>query len=682
MEPEDGSNEGSLGARLRVARARRFVGRTAERALFASALKSGSPVGVIWVCGAGGIGKSALLDQFADDASAAGRPVFRADGRDVLCSPEAFEAAVSGAVDVKGAVVLADTFEQCGELEHWLRRDYAAGLPGDAVLVVASRQPPELEWRSAAWSEVLRVISLRDLPAADAVALLQARGVLAEMQSPLLAFAGGHPLALSLAAEVARLDQLTTACWTPGSDVLRRLISELVGAVPSAAHQHALQVCAHAYETTEELLRAVLGPGQDAGTLFNWLCDQPFIEFGAGGVFPHDVIRDALDTDLRWRDPEGYEAMHRAIRHHLINRAQGAPSPLVLPTLQALSFLHRHGGVMPDFVTWQRPQEIYEDTLSAADSAVVLAMTAATEGEESAQVVSFWLSRQPTAFRIYRTSDSGQTVGFMAWLRLAEPAAAEARADPVVAAAWEHSRSARPIRSGEHLAIARFAINTIAYQRPCQVTDLIQMRILSEWLRADRIAWSYIVLAEPEFWRPQMDYLGQHLIPARPSVGSHEYGLYCHDWREVPVERWLDRHVHQELFGPRSQSPSPPADLSVLGREEFDAAVRAALRSWRRPDQFAANPLTRARLAVEPGGEPGVMLRQALTEAAAALAIDPRTEHLHRVIDAAFFRGTPTQEAAAERLSLPLSTYRRHLARGLEEICDVLWSRELYGRPQ
>ena len=40
----------------------------------------------------------------------------------------------------------------------------------------------------------------------------------------------------------------------------------------------------------------------------------------------------------------------------------------------------------------------------------------------------------------------------------------------------------------------------------------------------------------------------------------------------------------------------------------------------------------------------------------------------------------PTQEAAAELLGLPFSTYRGHLTRGLERVTDLLWERELYGR--
>jgi hypothetical protein len=44
-------------------------------------------------------------------------------------------------------------------------------------------------------------------------------------------------------------------------------------------------------------------------------------------------------------------------------------------------------------------------------------------------------------------------------------------------------------------------------------------------------------------------------------------------------------------------------------------------------------------------------------------------------------RPAATQEAAAELLGLPFSTYRGHLTRGVERVCDRLWQRELYGQP-
>ena len=68
----------TLEARIRAARAREFVGRTAEQALFRSSLEkdpAGPTFTVLWVHGPGGIGKSALLERFAEDAQAVDRPV-------------------------------------------------------------------------------------------------------------------------------------------------------------------------------------------------------------------------------------------------------------------------------------------------------------------------------------------------------------------------------------------------------------------------------------------------------------------------------------------------------------------------------------------------------------------------------------------------------------------------------
>jgi hypothetical protein len=47
------------------------------------------------------------------------------------------------------------------------------------------------------------------------------------------------------------------------------------------------------------------------------------------------------------------------------------------------------------------------------------------------------------------------------------------------------------------------------------------------------------------------------------------------------------------------------------------------------------------------------------------------------VLQRTFVRAAPTQEAAAEVLGLPFSTYRRHLARALEQVTDLLWAVEI-----
>lgn len=679
------SGEGpTLGTRLLAARTRGFVGRVAERELFAAMLAGTDPGAVLWVHGPGGIGKSALLDRLADDARAAGRAVVRLGGRTVDGSASEALGAVPFEAGTPGPVVMIDAFGQDhpapGDAEELLRRVFAPALPVDALLVVASRRPPGPTWRTdPGWADLLRVIALGGLPPEDAAALLDVRETPPELRERVIAFAGGHPLGLALGARSTGRDTSPPGNWVPDHDIVAALLAELVGTVPSAAHRRVLEIAAHVQGTTEELLRSVLGGDDEPGALFDWLREQPYTGAGPAGLFPDELVRQVVDADFRWRDPEAYEAVHRRIRGYLLERARTARGAPAQRMLEALIHLHRHGGVMPDYVTWRGRREVYEDGLRPEDHAAVVAMAEHAEGEASARIAAFWLSRQPTAFRVYRRVGTGEAVAFLAWLRLTAPVDEESEADPVVAAAWRHSRSAGPIRAGEHLALARFIVHPEAYQRPSSVQDLMQTTILSEWLRATRLAWSYLVVADWKFWQQQMDYLDQQAVEGEVTVGDRPFRLYGHDWRAVPVEPWLDRHLEEELFDARVSPAGAAADLVVLSRAEFDAAVRDALHSWRRPDRIAANPLTRGRLTAGLGADPAEALRQLLAEAVEALAQDPRTEHLCRAVSTTFFRGVPTQEAAAERLGLPLSTFRRHLARGLEEVSGVLWNKEVYG---
>ena len=119
----------------------------------------------------------------------------------------------------------------------------------------------------------------------------------------------------------------------------------------------------------------------------------------------------------------------------------------------------------------------------------------------------------------------------------------------------------------------------------------------------------------------------------------------------------------------------------MLSEPEFQAGVRNALRCVRRPAELAGNPLCRSRLVadVDGHGRPAEALAGLLVAATDTLAADPREAKLHRAVATTFFRGVPTQEAAAERLGLPFSTYRRHLTAGVDRLTAWLWERELHG---
>ncbi|MEU4690447.1 AAA family ATPase [Actinoplanes sp. NPDC023714] len=154
----------------------------------------------------------------------------------------------------------------------------------------------------------------------------------------------------------------------------------------------------------------------------------------------------------------------------------------------------------------------------------------------------------------------------------------------------------------------------------------------------------------------------------------------------VRLRPYLRRAVRTELGWRDPAGETAVRDLvgrlgagEPLTRPAFDAAVRAALREYRRPDLLAGNPLVHGRMVLTAAGhaDPAQALRAVLREAADAMGQDPREAKAHRALVATYMSTAPTQDAAAQRLGLPFSTYRRHLTRGVQVLADLLWRREL-----
>jgi hypothetical protein len=146
--------------------------------------------------------------------------------------------------------------------------------------------------------------------------MLSLRGVPAEQRAAILDLGGGHPLALSLAAEAVLGGGTTADAFQTRRAVVDALLAQVVGELPSELHRLALQVCAQAYAATEELLAAVLPAARPPG-LLDWLRGLPYVDAAEHTLYVHDVIREALEFDLRWRDPVGHTALDQRISSYL-----------------------------------------------------------------------------------------------------------------------------------------------------------------------------------------------------------------------------------------------------------------------------------------------------------------------------------------------------------------------------
>ncbi|MDN5859422.1 MAG: hypothetical protein L0H84_12440, partial [Pseudonocardia sp.] len=551
---------------------------------------------------------------------------------------------------------------------------------------IAGRAPPGARWvADPAWREMMRTVSLRNLPPEDARTYLTAEAVPAPLHGRLLQLSHGHPLTLALLVDAVRRRGGTLPdSLAEVPDLVRALLEHVVDEAPSPRHREALEACAHLRFTTEGLLRAVQ-PGDDTAELFGWLRTLSFVEEGPRGLFPHDLARDVLDADLRWRDPDGYADLHRRVRGHLIGRVpraaeardrqrRVADAMFVARTHPAMSAYFAHPGTGPEHV----------DRAAEADRAEIVAMTRHHQGPEQARLVGYWLQHQPDAFRVFRGAD-GEMLGYGGRLALHAATDADLRTDPGARAMWDYAQRHTPPRPGEQVRAWRFFLDREHYHDPSTSLSLIAVWNVEEILSAEGCSWDFVGTYEhPDNWAAVMAYIDFARAPeADYKIGARRYAVFAHDWRRVGVTEWLDRTAERELGAPLEPPPAPAPAL-VLSQPDFAAAVRDALRDLHAPDRLGRSPLRHSRLVRDrAGGRPATeVLAQLLTEAAEALRATAHERGLFDVVDRTFLHPAATQERAAQALHLSFSTYRRHRDRAVLQIVERLWDREIYGAPQ
>lgn len=699
-----------LATRLSAARRAVFVGRVDEQTLFNEALAAPElPFFVLHIYGPGGVGKTTLLRVLADLAEQQQAGVAMIDGRNIEASPEGFEDALCATMQLGPGdtpaeamgrqpgrfVLLIDTYELLAPLDHWLREHFLPGLPENVLVVLAGRTPLAGPWQSdGGWRSLLRLAPLRNLSPAESLNLLEKRGVPAEQRPVVLGFTHGHPLALALVADAfaQRRDFIFQPEQSP--DIVKTLLEQFVQKAPGPAHRAALEASALVRVMTETLLAEMLtlphdpaADGADAGhELFEWLRGLSFIESRPGGLYPHDLARDALAADLRWRNPDWYAALHGRARAYYTRRINQSSGENQQRALFDLVYLHRDNPAVRPFYDWQVGGGALSTVMQGDDVADLVRLTAKHEGEDSARLAEYWFRRFPAGTRLWRDAHR-RTVGFLSFVNLHEASEADRGADPAIAAAWQYLQQHAPLRSGESALYFRFWMAAESYQAVSPVQSLIFVNIVRHYLATPGLAYSLFAVADPDFWAMVLGYADlQRLTEADFEVGGRRYGVYGHDWRARPPLAWLALLAEREVAAqPQADAPPEPAPaLVVLSRPGFEAAVQEALRFYARPDRLAGNPLLRARLVVAEDINAGEgarieRLRQRIQSAAELLRASSRDEKLYRALDRTYFHPAPTQEAAAEILDLPFSTYRRHLKAGMSEISEILWQWEIGG---
>ncbi|MEV0719198.1 ATP-binding protein [Asanoa sp. NPDC050611] len=657
----------SLGELLDTARRARFVGRRAEVASFDDALARRTPHRVLFVHGPGGIGKTTLLAEFRARARAAGREVVQVDGREIDPSSAGFSGAATLAA---GGVLLVDGYEELRPIDDWVRGQFVPGLAADTVVVLAGREPPAAPWRAdAGWRHLVAVHRLDHLDESDSGDLLARAGVAPDVRPHLVRLGHGHPLTIALLADLAATGTVPDSL-AEAPDLISVLLESFLRDVPGDAHLTALATCAIAWLTTEELLAHMVGA--DAQDVWRWLAARPFVTRGPHGLFVHDLVRDVLDAEFERRLPERYHAHHRTIHAYTVARLRTTVGPDRERHGQQLLFLLRNSPFASSFAALRALGSVAVVPGRADEHDQVCEVVRRFEGPAGAELARSWLREQPEHLYVVR-SPTG-LAGFAHHLFCPTGSTLEDR-DPVVRAVLDHVDRHGPTRPGELVNIARRIGGAGEYQRDPYAVLAAPVSSVIEWLTRP-LAWSVCVTVDPGFWAPRFDHMAFAPL-LELDVDGRRHVAFGIDWRRLPVDAWLQLMRERGRTGETGPPPAALLRPAPLDRAGFAAALKAALPVLHRPDRLCASPLMGSALATTAAGPTAAQLRATIEAAVGRLKEEPKGDQLYAVVHRTYLRPAPSQEAAAQVLDLPLSTYRRYLAKALERLTDLLWAVEI-----
>ena len=677
---------------------RTFIGRQRELALFQGALKAQQlPFSLLNLHGPGGVGKTALLHAFLRECQAAEVPCLPLNARVLEPQPTAFLKATRALPKDGRCVLIVDTLEVLSpELETWLRDSYIPQLSLETLIVLSGRLPLAAAWRhDIDWNTRLVSLPLRNLSAEDAIAYLAHRDVAPRWHSSALAFTHGHPLALVLTADLYHQRSGTLPLELQqhpelAPNIVQTLLENLLQPEPEPHARAALEACALLRATNEVNLAQVLqDKTADIAKLFAWLRSLSCMEAGPRGLVLHEIARECLLADLRWRNPERYETLGGRARAYYIERIWHAPDEEQPSLLLDYIFLSHGSQVVRAIFENHDPQKAIAQVSGVGDTEnqrALIALVQKHESDESADWLRYWLEAFPQGALVLRTPEQPEPLGLLYGIPLEQLSATQRHQDPAVAAAWQYLEATAPLQAGECATYFRFWMVHDTYQNISPLQLLLFVQKVRLYRATPRLAFSFFPVADPGMWGGALSYAGlKRIEEADFTLGGRSYAVFGHDWRLVSPARWLTRlaESEQQLIGNSTlQRRDLPTPLIALSEDDFRAAVHQALRAFTRPETLASNPLTRSRLVRNraPQGassqERGPVLQALIEEAYEALQAIPRQSQLAQVLAQTYLQPTGSQEKAAEELGLPPSTFRRYLRAAVEELTRILWREE------
>lgn len=635
----------TLGARMARRDQQAFVGRRRELAELDRLFVDDPPASVVLLHGPGGIGKSTTLRELERRGREKGWTPVTVEGRDLPPVPDALEAALAPARAAERPLLLIDTYERMAALGGYLRRGLLPSLPDRAIVVIAGRGAPDAGWFEGGWETLAMELELGPLSGEESHELLATHGVHGRRADELVGWAGGSPLALSLAADAGLDGDWSPSAGAESPELVRTLVRRLAEAELDELHRDVLGVASIARVTTVDLLRSVL-PDVDPEEAIDWLGRRTFAEPLADGVTLHELVRRALHADLRQREPERERELRRRIADSLYDRAVNGRRLLLTVDLAELI----EAPVIRAFYGWEGSVRNRVDAVRPGDAEQVALLLSGQGDPGWWELTRPFFRDAPECIDIAR--DAGDAL--CGYSISVTPASAPAIAsDDALLGPWlEHACEQSP----DGNAILWQAAIDFTRDPGLHVQAMVCMAgVLRSGL--DNPRYAYLPIDS----RHQGAHLFAEAVGARHieeldvDAGGHVTECHLLDYGPGGLLGMQRDFVYREL----GLAAAPP-----------DAeAVRDALRNMRIPHALAGSQLARGSNPEERAASVRALIGQAADQ---AFGETENEQLLKRVLVRGYIDPTSSHEQAAHELNLSRAAYFRRLKLASERVAEYV----------
>jgi DNA-binding CsgD family transcriptional regulator len=561
---------GALSGRLHGAAAAQLVGRVRERERLSALLVRGSGPAVVFVSGAGGIGKTTLVTAVLADLD---QRTLWVDGRHIEPTEPGFLTALAAElnatpftsvteaaaalVDADVGVLAVDGFERLNLLDGWLRHELLPALPHTTTTLLIGRRQRNVAWRSSpGWRPLIAELAISELTESDAAALVDRRGLPAAAAERARRFGRGHPLALELAVEALSRHADLDLADGPPADVVEELFEVLLDDL-DPADRRTVQTASLLRRITRPLLAAVVQEtGQDVESAWRTLREVPFTSTTRIGLELDPLVRNVIAGGMEIREPEFVAGVRRRVAAVALREAAGGRS---WEATADLLYLVQNHVIRNSYLPPGGQQHPVERAVTD-DRAAILAITDRHDGPEGVAAISrFWASHA-SGFVVGRGPE-GEVTAFSAVTRLSELDIRLTASDPVVAAVLDDVRN-RPLSLDAEVLVLRRALGLRLGEAPSPELGsmVVDLKRLYLELRP-RLARVYSVNADWGRAGQVMRLMGFGRVGREIRLSSKGFVLCALDFGAGSVDGWLARHVMVES----GAGPDEPAGAAPDG---------------------------------------------------------------------------------------------------------------------